>query len=368
MKTIAIIDNSYGVTGAFKAALSYGLSLSGSFRFIYIIPKGSSTGKQLKKHNFKYHELYFVELGKDIGKILTYLPALVFNSIAIVRIIREESVGLVHSNDLYNMSAVCASYFSRTPLVTHARLIPSSMPNLLIRIWLLAHKWVANNLICVSKAVYSQISLQQKVLIYDFLTDLGNPRSKDKNSRHVKFVFVGNYTKGKGQDLAIKAFGKAHKEIPSMTIEFYGSTFKIKKNEHYKESLQNMVSELKLEGKISFHTYLQNVQSVLETADVSLNFSESESFSFTCLEAIFAGVPLIATRCGGPEEMIEHGVSGLLVGKKNIDEMSKAMIFLAESPGRRKEMSEKALDLAKTRFDKNKSLELLKNIYQDILV
>ena len=59
-----------------------------------------------------------------------------------------------------------------------------------------------------------------------------------------------------------------------------------------------------------------------------LNFSESESFSMTCLESLYYGTPLIATDSGGPAELFKHGESGHLVPNRDVQAMAKAWPFL----------------------------------------
>jgi glycosyltransferase involved in cell wall biosynthesis len=68
---------------------------------------------------------------------------------------------------------------------------------------------------------------------------------------------------------------------------------------------------------------------LIKQHDVVLNFSEAESFSMTCAEAGFYGKPVIASKCGGPEEIIDDGKTGLLVQNKNRQQMEEAMLQLA---------------------------------------
>src|SRR5262249_38619380 len=63
-------------------------------------------------------------------------------------------------------------------------------------------------------------------------------------------------------------------------------------------------------------------------AIAALNFSVSESFSMTVLEASAKGVPVIATRSGGPAEIIEDGISGILVPVDDVASMAAAIRLL----------------------------------------
>lgn len=60
-----------------------------------------------------------------------------------------------------------------------------------------------------------------------------------------------------------------------------------------------------------------------------------ESFSYTVLEPMACGTPVIATRCGGPSEIITHGVDGLLVPPGKPQALTDAMMQLLQSPEQR---------------------------------
>ena len=56
-------------------------------------------------------------------------------------------------------------------------------------------------------------------------------------------------------------------------------------------------------GVVHFDGFAANTEVAMKGHDMVLNFSEAESFSLTCLDALYYGVPLIATDCGGPAEL-----------------------------------------------------------------
>ncbi len=106
----------------------------------------------------------------------------------------------------------------------------------------------------------------------------------------------------------------------------------LQKNALFREELMNRTRELGLADVISFAAFSQNVEKEIKDADVVLNFSEAESFSMTCLEASFYGRAVIATRCGGPEEIVQHEQTGLLVAKGDLQAMTNAMLLMADEP------------------------------------
>ncbi|MFM8744584.1 MAG: glycosyltransferase, partial [Cytophagales bacterium] len=85
---------------------------------------------------------------------------------------------------------------------------------------------------------------------------------------------------------------------------------------------------LGLDKVVMFEEATDDIEAVMKKADVVLMFSESESFSMVCYEALFYGKPLIASDCGGPRELVENNVSGLLVTNRDTHAMANAMCTL----------------------------------------
>ena len=85
-------------------------------------------------------------------------------------------------------------------------------------------------------------------------------------------------------------------------------------------------------------------------AYAALNFSNSESFSLTCLEASAHGLAVIATRCGGPEEIIEDGVTGFLVPVGDIEAMAARMADVLCNPEMAAAMGEAGRQMVGQRF------------------
>ena len=71
----------------------------------------------------------------------------------------------------------------------------------------------------------------------------------------------------------------------------------------------------------------------------------------TCLEAAFYGTPLIATRCGGPEEIVEHERTGITVPVKDIHAMRNAILTLASDTELRKQYAEAGKEYVRSKFN-----------------
>jgi L-malate glycosyltransferase len=98
-----------------------------------------------------------------------------------------------------------------------------------------------------------------------------------------------------------------------------------------------------------------------------LNFSESESFSITCLESLFFGCPIVATRSGGPAEIIDHGETGYLVPKGDVAAMVDHMTLLMGDPALRSRISDAGQRVVRERFSVENTSFKLKKVYDRIL-
>jgi glycosyltransferase involved in cell wall biosynthesis len=83
--------------------------------------------------------------------------------------------------------------------------------------------------------------------------------------------------------------------------------------EQEKRTLQLLTKSLGLDSSVRFLGWQSNIPRLLTGVDVLVVASEQETFGRTIVEAMACGVPVVSTRCGGPEELIADGETGLLV-------------------------------------------------------
>jgi glycosyltransferase involved in cell wall biosynthesis len=99
---------------------------------------------------------------------------------------------------------------------------------------------------------------------------------------------------------------------------------------HSKRALQSeldaLVEKLKLKEHIHFVGFLDNTPEFLAQLDVFALSSSSEGFSISTLEAMAAKIPVIVTKCGGPEEIIRPNVDGFMVPIQDPEAFSKALL------------------------------------------
>lgn len=140
-----------------------------------------------------------------------------------------------------------------------------------------------------------------------------------KKDNTFNFISVGNLVKIKRMDLLIKTFYEFQKKNKNCFLTICGDG-----NE--KKKLKKIISDLNLSKKIRLYGKCsrEEISENFKNSDCFLLVSESETFGVVLIEAMASGIPVIATRCGGPEEFV-HKENGILVEMNNKNQLLEAM-------------------------------------------
>jgi colanic acid/amylovoran biosynthesis glycosyltransferase len=85
------------------------------------------------------------------------------------------------------------------------------------------------------------------------------------------------------------------------------------------------------------------------------------------MEAMATGLPVIATAVGGVPELVEDGVSGILIPNEDRDALVAAMQRMVEQPDLRVQMGQAARCRAVERFDIRQTVRAYEALYEEIL-
>ena len=149
------------------------------------------------------------------------------------------------------------------------------------------------------------------------------PKNKEQLIKKKKqFITIGSLLESKRFDLTISAFARICKISDDTTLAIIG-TGKLS------NFLQRLVKEKGIEEKVRFYGFVSNI-CLPELFNESICFvlpSDYETFGVVYAEAIASGIPAIATKCGGPEDIINNS-NGLLIPKNDEDALFEAMLFM----------------------------------------
>ena len=363
---LLIIENSIDVTGALKAILGSSSYLKNDCDFVFIIPTGSKAKTLVEREGFIVYELPLKEISKSLSSIVLYVPFLLVNVLKLKKIIHKEDIDLVVNNDCYNLLPPLHRFLgSRIPYVCFVRFIPSRFPRILVEFWLKTQLKFSHKLIAVSEAVKMELPLHSKIIKQYEGIDCSTLFRLNEQSK--KILYLANYIQGKGQEYALRSFSTICKSFPEWKLKFVGGTMGLQKNREFKRMLGFMSKQLDCGKQVEFADFEENVSVEFGDTAIVLNFSDSESFSFTCIEAMQAGLPVIATLSGGPQEFIVHDKNGLLVSVRGIDEMVKQLEMLMHSSERRNQIGREARNTIERKFNILHTSKALLEIYREAL-
>lgn len=147
---------------------------------------------------------------------------------------------------------------------------------------------------------------------------------QNETKRETPFVFVsvGTLKPIKAFDTLIEAFSHV-KNDAMLYIIGEGPE---------RERLQNQIHALQLDDQVKLLGQLSrpDINKVFHKCHSFVLPSQSETFGVSYIEAMYAGLPVIATRCGGPEAFVDNS-NGLLVPVNNIDALAKAMYIMRQN-------------------------------------
>lgn len=186
----------------------------------------------------------------------------------------------------------------------------------------------ADALIAVSPALAKKIHINFSInpIYIPNIVDLYVFKYEDKEeSEYFNFVSTGNLIETKRMDLTIEAFYRAFGNNPKVTLTIFGQGPERKKLEDL-ISKYNLNSQVKLMGLCS----REEIAEQFKKTDCFVLASQSETFGVAYIEALAMGVPVIATKCGGPEAFV-NDENGLLVNVDNLNELSEAMQYMYDN-------------------------------------
>jgi sugar transferase (PEP-CTERM/EpsH1 system associated) len=127
--------------------------------------------------------------------------------------------------------------------------------------------------------------------------------------------------------------------------------------------LRQLAGELGVAEQVHFLGEVQDVRRVLNAMDVFVLNSYSEGMSNTVLEAMSQGLPIVATRVGSTPQLIEDGISGLLVSPDDVEGLSRALLRLVQSSGLCQTLGPAARKRAEERFSIASMVDAYSELY-----
>jgi glycosyltransferase involved in cell wall biosynthesis len=136
----------------------------------------------------------------------------------------------------------------------------------------------------------------------------------------------------------------------------------------YTAELLALRDRLGLAEAVVFTGARDDISDVMAALDVYALSSRSEGFSLSTIEAMASGLPVVATRCGGPEQILDDNATGILIDNGSADAMAKAIDRLRRNPTERGRIGRAAREAAVSRYSVEAQVRSYVNLYERALL
>ena len=141
---------------------------------------------------------------------------------------------------------------------------------------------------------------------------------------------IAELHKIKGLDILLEAWAKFVKSHEGRLI--------IIGEGEERNNLENMARNKGIFSSVSFRGFVDDARSFLSNFDIFCLPSRSENLPYALLEAGYASLPVVATSVGGVPELIESGISGVLVPNEDVDALFSSIVLLSEDSSLRRRL------------------------------
>lgn len=131
--------------------------------------------------------------------------------------------------------------------------------------------------------------------------------------------------------------------------------------------LEEIIADAHLEDRVQLVGWTEDIANLLATLDLFVSTSESESFGMAIVEAMAAGIPIVATETDGAREVIDPDVTGRLAPVGDVDAMAKSTSELLSDPAERARLGVNAQQAARQRFGLEQMVDETVGLYEEVV-
>lgn len=183
--------------------------------------------------------------------------------------------------------------------------------------------------------------------------------SQGVTGNDVIFVCVARLEKQKNHGLLVKAFARVRDEAPGAQLLLAGDGV-------CRPELESQIDQSGLHGRVHLLGQRSDIPELLAAADVFVLASDTEGNPLSVMEAMAAGLPVVATAVGGVPELVDQR-SGVIVKAGDCDRLADAMLHLYQDIGARRAMAASAAERASNAFSVSSMARRYMDLYESIV-
>lgn len=320
------------------------------------------------------------EVARTGLQVAVLAPFGVASVIALARLARRVRADLIHTNGLKaHVLGGLAGRMIRVPVVWHLRDFPppGSSGMVLKR----CAGMLPSVVIATSQALVAAMepAAAGRVLRIYNPVDLDRFRphgSRDRLRGELGLTeqtpligLVAHLTPWKGHDLFLRIARAVLNRVPACRfVVAGGSIYDTDGHAGYRETLQTQLTVLSLGDRVKFLGVRDDMPDVFAALDALVHCPHApEPFGRSIAEAMAAGTPVVAARCGGIPELVEDGVTGILVPSGDVDGFASAVVRLLSDSALRQQLGVAARQRAEALFDPDAHARRVSDAYHAVL-
>jgi glycosyltransferase involved in cell wall biosynthesis len=178
---------------------------------------------------------------------------------------------------------------------------------------------------------------------------------------------VGSLSRGRGQDLAIRALPAIRSQATSARLVLVGDPHPRGVDREYAAELRALAAELGVAGAVAFPGALADLSDLYAAADVVVNPARvPESFGRVAAEALLAGRPVVSADVGAVREVLRDGVDGVLVPPERPDSLAAAVLGLWRDPKAGRRMAAAGAERVRAEFGAEQDLAAWRSVIESV--
>ncbi|MGA2728581.1 MAG: glycosyltransferase family 4 protein [Terracidiphilus sp.] len=343
-----------------------------------------------------YAETHVLKLESRVAKIgkdtLGWKSLLKFRSawvtvrhvFMVTRFAKCAQVEIVHTNSLKSdVIGGIAGKFAGIPVIWHVRdrIETDYLPLLVVKVFRFLCRTVPDFVIANSSATLGTLHLMGKRtglaiasgidtaaftdVVHDGC-DIDGLAQATRKKQGIFIGLIGRISPWKGQHIFIEAASLLHSQFPNVRFQIIGAPLFAERE--YEQQLHELCERLGVVEAVEFVGFVENVPERIAQLDIVVHASTSgEPFGQVIIEGMAEQKPVVATNGGGVPEIVQDGVTGLLVPMGDAVAMANAIDFLLRNPLIAKEMGARGRERALSQFTIQMTARKVEAVYDQVL-
>lgn len=189
---------------------------------------------------------------------------------------------------------------------------------------------------------------------------------RETTRRRLRVGIVGELSEVKNQEDFVRASALLDKEFGD-SVEFLVVGEDESRSGEYGARLRSLVAELRLTESVRLLGRREDIAPLIASLDVLVSASRTESFGMVLAEAAACGVPAVATATEGAREIVNEGVTGLIVPIDDVRALASSVASLLRDESMRHTLGSRARESARARFGLERMAAETERVYKEAL-